>query len=79
MLKVEPQSPPTNIASTEEEQLQGKNGLFDGPCGFMLKQQLSQGGFNPFKVEILWSNRGHSGFALVEFKNDLNGHSNATL
>lgn len=59
--------------------LQCKNCRFVGLSGFILKQHLSHRGFNPLKVDILWTHRGHSGFALVEFQKDYNGLQHATL
>ncbi|CAL0304146.1 unnamed protein product [Lupinus luteus] len=59
--------------------LQWKDVNFVGPSDFILKKQLSQRGFNPLNVEILWTQRGHSGFALVEFVKDYQGFQQATL
>ncbi|XP_071724654.1 factor of DNA methylation 4-like [Rutidosis leptorrhynchoides] len=49
----------------------------EGRCvaasGKRLKDQLAEQGFGPQRVQPVWTYRGHSGFALVEFKKDWDG------
>ncbi|KAK7257812.1 hypothetical protein RIF29_32056 [Crotalaria pallida] len=87
-MKAEPHSPPPFedqpfvwpwVGVLANIPLQWKDGTVIGPSGFLLKQQLSRRGFNPLNVEILFSHRGHSGFALVEFEKDYQGLQDATL
>lgn len=52
-----------------------KNGRFVGESGNRLKEQLSR--FHPLKVHSLWSFRGHTGNAIVDFSKDWNGFRDA--
>ncbi|KAH0673434.1 hypothetical protein KY284_024521 [Solanum tuberosum] len=54
-----------------------KDGRYVGESGSNLKDQLIRKGFNPTRVRTLWNDLGHSGIALVEFKKDWFGFSNA--
>lgn len=54
-----------------------KDGRYVGESGSNLKDQLMRRGFNPTRVRTLWNDVGHSGIALVEFKKDWFGFSNA--
>ncbi|KAK4353719.1 hypothetical protein RND71_025913 [Anisodus tanguticus] len=54
-----------------------KDGRYVGESGSNLKDQLIRRGFNPTRVRTLWNDLGHSGIALVEFKKDWFGFSNA--
>lgn len=54
-----------------------KDGRYVGESGSNLKDQLLRKGFNPTRVRTLWNDLGHSGIALVEFKKDWFGFSNA--
>ncbi|KAJ8566103.1 hypothetical protein K7X08_030580 [Anisodus acutangulus] len=54
-----------------------KDGRYVGESGSNLKDQLIRRGFNPTRVRTLWNDRGHCGIALVEFKKDWFGFSNA--
>ncbi|XP_055811297.1 uncharacterized protein LOC129881012 isoform X2 [Solanum dulcamara] len=54
-----------------------KDGRYVGESGSSLKDQLIRKGFNPTRVRTLWNDLGHSGIALVEFKKDWFGFSNA--
>ncbi|XP_009610605.1 protein INVOLVED IN DE NOVO 2-like isoform X2 [Nicotiana tomentosiformis] len=56
-----------------------KDGRYVGESGSNLKDQLIRRGFNPTRVRTLWNDLGHSGIALVEFKKDWSGFSNAIL
>ncbi|KAK8926494.1 hypothetical protein KSP39_PZI019038 [Platanthera zijinensis] len=46
-----------------------------GPSGSNVKEQLSR--FNPLKVNPQWSARGHTGWAVVEFRKDWSGFKDA--
>ncbi|XP_024927008.3 factor of DNA methylation 4 isoform X1 [Ziziphus jujuba] len=48
-----------------------------GESGSKLRNELMREGFNPVKVHPLWSWKGHSGFAIVEFNKDWAGFKNA--
>ncbi|KAF3645018.1 putative telomere repeat-binding protein 4-like [Capsicum annuum] len=54
-----------------------KDGRYVGESGSNLKDHLIKRGFNPTRVRTLWNDLGHSGIALVEFKKDWFGFSNA--
>ncbi|XP_074289949.1 protein INVOLVED IN DE NOVO 2-like [Silene latifolia] len=57
--------------------VQEQNGRFVGESGSKLRDEFISKGFCPLKVKPLWNFKGHSGFAVVEFKQDLNGFGNA--
>ncbi|KAK4491390.1 hypothetical protein RD792_002133 [Penstemon davidsonii] len=50
--------------------VQWKDGRYVGESGSKLRDELTYKGFNPVKVHPLWNYKGHSGYAIVEFKND---------
>lgn len=50
-----------------------------GESGNKLKEELTSQGFNPKKVHPLWSRKGHSGFAVVEFDKEWSGFKNAIM
>lgn len=52
-----------------------KNGKYVGESGTRLKEQLSR--FSPIKVHTLWTPRGHTGFAVVDFNKDWGGFKDA--
>ncbi|KAM0923467.1 hypothetical protein ACQ4PT_005526 [Festuca glaucescens] len=52
-----------------------KDGRQIGESGNRLKEKLSR--FSPLKVIPLWTFRGHTGNAIVEFARDWNGYNNA--
>lgn len=54
-----------------------KDGRYVGDGGRKLRDEWTSKGYNPLKVHPLWSRRGHSGFAIVEFKKDWDGFQNA--
>ncbi|KAL9171005.1 hypothetical protein ABFS82_04G182000 [Erythranthe guttata] len=54
-----------------------KNGKYAGDSCRKLKDEWVNQGYNPVKVHPLWDFRGHSGFAIVEFKKDWEGFNNA--
>ncbi|VFQ74500.1 unnamed protein product [Cuscuta campestris] len=54
-----------------------KDGHFVGESGTKLRDQLASGGFNPTKVRALWNNQDHSSTAIVEFRKDWSGFTNA--
>lgn len=54
-----------------------KDGRYVGEGGRKLRDEWTSKGYNPLKVHPLWSYRGHSGFAIVEFKKDWDGFKNA--
>ncbi|XP_059317711.1 factor of DNA methylation 4-like isoform X2 [Lycium ferocissimum] len=56
---------------------ESEDGRYVGESGSNLKYQLIRRGFNPTRVRTLWNDLGHSGIALVEFKKDWLGFSNA--
>ncbi|KAF5930884.1 hypothetical protein HYC85_031757 [Camellia sinensis] len=56
-----------------------KDGRCIGESGSKLRNDLARQGFNPVRVHPLWTYRGHSGFALVEFNKDWPGFNNAML
>ncbi|CAH9109173.1 unnamed protein product [Cuscuta epithymum] len=57
--------------------IQYKDGKFIGESGQKLKEELVAKGYNPVKVQPLWSSKGHSGFTIVEFARDFSGFENA--
>ena len=59
--------------------VQCKNGKYFGESGKKLKDEWIKQGYNPCKVHPLWSWRGHSGVAVVEFGKKSDGFSYATL
>ncbi|KAK2995948.1 hypothetical protein RJ640_003740 [Escallonia rubra] len=54
-----------------------KGGRYVGESGKKLKDEWASQGYNPVKVHPLWSFRGHSGYAIVEFNKDWAGFGNA--
>lgn len=71
-----------NIVDKDEREL---NEVFVWPCmgvmanisvgesGSKLRDELTKKGFNPVRVNPLWNFKGHSGYAIVEFRNDFLG------
>lgn len=57
--------------------VQYKDGRYVGDGGRKLKDEWISKGYNPLKVHPLWSFRGHSGFAIVEFGKDWDRFKNA--
>lgn len=57
----------------------GEDGRCVGESGSKLRDEFRSKGFNPLKVHPLWSRRGHSGFAVVEFNKDWAGFKNAIM
>ncbi|MCD7457546.1 hypothetical protein HAX54_035385, partial [Datura stramonium] len=53
-----------------------KGGRYVGKSGTNLKKEWIEKGFNPVKVHPLWNFRGHTGYAIVEFKGDWSGFMN---
>jgi hypothetical protein len=60
-------------------QTEMKDGRRVGESGSKLRDELARKGFNPVRVHPLWGRYGHSGFAIVEFKKDWDGFSNAIM
>ncbi|CAK9188252.1 unnamed protein product [Ilex paraguariensis] len=54
-----------------------KDGRYVGASGRQLREEWVSKGYNPLKVHPLWSFRGHSGYAIVEFNKDWAGFKNA--
>ncbi|XP_004242072.3 factor of DNA methylation 4-like [Solanum lycopersicum] len=54
-----------------------KEGKRVGKSGTNLKKLWIEKGFNPLKVHPLWNYKGHTGYAIVEFKGDWSGFMNA--
>ncbi|KAK6145368.1 hypothetical protein DH2020_022188 [Rehmannia glutinosa] len=54
-----------------------KDGRYVGKSGGKLRIQLAKRRFNPTRVLPLWSFQGHSGTAIVEFRQDWSGFTNA--
>ncbi|KAH0751102.1 hypothetical protein KY290_030334 [Solanum tuberosum] len=54
-----------------------KGGRYVGKSGTNLKKLWIEKGFNPLKVHPLWNYKGHTGYAIVEFKGDWSGFMNA--
>lgn len=59
--------------------VQYNNGRYTGDSGKKLKDEWIKQGYNPVKVHPLWSRRGHSGFAIVEFEKEWNGFGYAMM
>lgn len=57
--------------------VQQRDGRYVGKSGTSIRDYLAVQGFNPVRVHPLWSHRGHSGFAIVEFDRDWAGFTNA--
>ncbi|XP_009597794.1 factor of DNA methylation 4 [Nicotiana tabacum] len=57
--------------------VENKGGRYVGKSGTNLKKEWIAKGFNPVKVHPLWNFRGHTGYAIVEFKGDWSGFMNA--
>ncbi|CAN4098834.1 unnamed protein product [Withania somnifera] len=57
--------------------VENKGGRYVGKSGTNLKKEWVEKGFNPVKVHPLWNFRGHTGYAIVEFKGDWSGFMNA--
>ncbi|KAL4571067.1 hypothetical protein LXL04_017817 [Taraxacum kok-saghyz] len=57
--------------------VQYKDGRYTGDSGKKLKDEWTKQGYNPTKVHPLWSWRGHSGFAIVEFGKEWSGFGDA--
>nr|GEV81158.1 putative domain XH, zinc finger-XS domain protein [Tanacetum cinerariifolium] len=55
------------------------NGKYFGDSGTKLKDEWTKQGHNPIKVHPLWSWRGHSGVAVVEFGKKWDGFSNVMM
>ncbi|KAI3772331.1 hypothetical protein L6452_03513 [Arctium lappa] len=53
------------------------NGKYSGESGKKLKDEWMKQGYNPIKVHPLWSWRGHSGQAVVEFGKEWDGFTHA--
>ncbi|KAH9627529.1 hypothetical protein KSS87_016243 [Heliosperma pusillum] len=53
--------------------VQKQNGRYVGESGSKLRDEFTKKNFYPLKVIPLWTFQGHSGFAVVDFKQDLNG------
>ncbi|KAH8520359.1 hypothetical protein H0E87_001712 [Populus deltoides] len=58
---------------------QVKDGRRVGESGSKLRHELATKGFDPVTVHPLWSCFGHSGLAVVEFKNGWDGFNNAIM
>ncbi|KAK3020254.1 hypothetical protein RJ639_045578, partial [Escallonia herrerae] len=56
-----------------------KGSRYVGESGKKLKDEWASQGYNPVKVHPLWSFRGHSGYAIVEFNKDWAGFGNAMM
>ncbi|CAI9297946.1 unnamed protein product [Lactuca saligna] len=56
-----------------------KNGRYTGDSGKKLKDEWINQGYNPKKVHLLWSWKGHSGFAVVEFGKEWSGFGYAMM
>lgn len=56
-----------------------KDSRYVGESGTKLKEDLTKKGFNPLRVHPLWSYKGHSGFATIEFTKDWGGLKNAVM
>ncbi|PQQ11705.1 factor of DNA methylation 4 [Prunus yedoensis var. nudiflora] len=67
--------PPMGILANVRTEL--KDGRHVGESGSKLKTDLASKGFNPLRVHPLWTYRGHSGFAIVEFEKSWEGFHNA--
>ncbi|XP_022755771.1 factor of DNA methylation 4 isoform X2 [Durio zibethinus] len=56
-----------------------QDGKHVGESGRKLREDLTEKGFNPLRVQPLWNRYGHSGFAIVEFKKEWDGFNNAIM
>ncbi|CAI9108601.1 OLC1v1008247C3 [Oldenlandia corymbosa var. corymbosa] len=54
-----------------------QNGKYVGESGSRLRDEWTAKGYNPLRVHMCWTFRGHTGFAIVEFKKDWTGFTNA--
>ncbi|CAL1401896.1 unnamed protein product [Linum trigynum] len=54
-----------------------KNGKPVGESGSKLRDEFIRKGYNPMRVHALWDWKGHSGFAIVEFKKSWEGYRDA--
>ncbi|KAL9275346.1 hypothetical protein AKJ16_DCAP15804 [Drosera capensis] len=59
--------------------LELKNGRYVGQSGSKVRDELTEKGFNPLKVIPLWNHQGHSGWAIVDFKQDWTGFTSALM
>lgn len=50
--------------------VQWNNGCYVGQSGSNLRDMLRKEGFNPVRVIPLWNFKGHSGYAIIEFKRE---------
>ncbi|KAL6979175.1 hypothetical protein U1Q18_020841 [Sarracenia purpurea var. burkii] len=57
--------------------VENRDGRYVAESGKKLKDDLISKGYNPVKVHPLWSFRGFSGYAIVEFNKDWDGFNNA--
>ncbi|PIN06754.1 hypothetical protein CDL12_20697 [Handroanthus impetiginosus] len=57
--------------------VQWKDGRYVGESGSKLRDELTKKGFNPVRVHPLWNHKGHTGYAIVEFRNECLGLSDA--
>ncbi|XP_020541399.1 factor of DNA methylation 4 isoform X2 [Jatropha curcas] len=55
------------------------NGRHVAESGSKLRDELTRKGFDPVRVHPLWNHLGHSGFAIVDFKNGWDGFKNAIM
>ncbi|CAA0807614.1 Factor of DNA methylation 4 [Striga hermonthica] len=62
------------VANIPVQRIKGK---YVGESGTKFREELQSRGFNPVRVQPLWEKRGHSGFAVVEFRNDWEGLADA--
>lgn len=54
-----------------------QEGKYVGQSGSNLKKMWTEKGFDPVKVQPMWNFKGHTGYAVVEFKGDWSGFMNA--
>ncbi|KAF7805449.1 factor of DNA methylation 4 [Senna tora] len=54
-----------------------KDGRRVGESGAKMREEFAKEGLNPLKVHPLWTPKGHSGFAIVEFNKEWDGFKNA--
>ncbi|KAG8368247.1 hypothetical protein BUALT_Bualt15G0025500 [Buddleja alternifolia] len=57
--------------------VQLNGGRYVGESGRKLRDELTKRGFNPVRVHPLWNYKGHTGYAIVEFRNEWLGFSDA--
>ncbi|XP_057788287.1 factor of DNA methylation 4-like isoform X2 [Salvia miltiorrhiza] len=50
--------------------VQWNDGRYVGQSGSVLRDKLRKEGFNPVRVIPLWNFKGHSGYAIIEFKRE---------